>query len=469
MSREKILIVEDEDILRTGLREYLALHGYTVAEAADCRSAEREFRAIRPDAVVIDYLLPDGTALDLIPRFRQQDSGVPLLVLTGHGTIDVAVRAMKEGADQFLTKPVEFPSFLVVIERTLENQRNRRRVAASRSGQARSAVDPFSGASAAIRELETYARRVASSDSPVLILGETGTGKSLLARWLHENGPRANEALVDFNCAGLSKELLDTELFGHEKGAFTGAAGAKQGLLEVAHRGTIFLDELGDMDPLVQPKLLKVIEEKRFRRLGATTDRYVDIRLVAATNQDLEAAVREKRFRSDLYYRVSTIQLTIPPLRERRDDIPELARTIVASLLCNLPADAIAFEPDAEHALMAYGWPGNIRELRNVLERAMLFRESAVHDSCVITARDLRLVVNGPVAGETHDRELDASWSLAENERRHIVRVLERCDGSVVEAARLLELSRSALYEKIRKHGISVPKQRDTTSGTSVS
>jgi DNA-binding NtrC family response regulator len=453
MPRPKVLIVEDEEILRAGMRMFLADNGYEIAEAGDCRTAEQLFRSHRPDLVTVDYLLPDGNALDLIPRFREQDPGVQLVVLTGHGTIDVAVRAVKEGADQFLTKPIEFPSLLVVIERALENQRNRRKVAAIRSGQARRTIDPFLGESDAIRAVEVHARRVAASDSPVLILGETGTGKSVLARWIHENGPRANEAFVDFNCAGLSKELLDTELFGHMRGAFTGATGVKQGLLEVAHRGTIFLDEIGDMDLQVQPKLLKVLDEKRFRRVGSVTDRTVDIRLVAATHQDPERSVREKRFRSDLYFRISTIQLMLPRLGDRGDDVLVLTRAIAASIMGVSDPDAVAIAPDAARLLRGYSWPGNIRELRNVIERAVLFRDAA--EGVAITARDLGLA-GGHAPGRANEPEArpEALCSLVENERAHIVRVLAAVGRNVPEAARVLGVSRSALYEKIRKHGI---------------
>ncbi len=451
MTRQKALIVEDEEILRIGLREYLRCNDYDVVVAEDCKTAERHFKSARPNVAIIDYLLPDGTALDLLPRFKEIDPTVPLVVLTGHGTIDLAVRAVKEGADQFLAKPIEFPSLLVVLERTIENQRNRRRVAASSTAQPRRPVDPFAGESPAIRQLEEQARKIVAADNPVLILGETGTGKSVLARWVHENGPRAQEAFVDFNCAGLSKDLLDTELFGHEKGAFTGAAGSKLGLLEVAHRGTVFLDELGDMDPQVQPKLLKVLEEQRFRRVGSVSDRYVDIRLVAATHQDLDEAVRQKQFRSDLYFRISALPLVVPSLRDRGGDVVTLARSIVAGLANMEPSD-VPFASDGERALRTYGWPGNIRELKNVLERAVLLRDRDFKDGFALTEKSLNF--NTLAVRPSADESEMAQWSLSENERRHIIRVLDGQNGNVVEAARILNVSRSALYEKIRKHGI---------------
>src|SRR4030095_6145073 len=233
------------------------------------------------------------------------DSGTPLLVLTAHGSIDLAVRAIKEGAEQFLTKPLELPALQVILQRLIQKQRNHQNQLASKSRQVRQAIDPFIGVSPAIHTLAEQAKRVLMTESPVLILGETGSGKGVLARWLHENSPRADEAFVDLNCAGLSRELLENELFGHEKGAFTSATTSKQGLFEVAHRGTIFLDEIGDVDLQIQPKLLKVLEEQRFRRVGDVRDRQVDVRLIAATHQDLSDLVRQKRFRDDLYFRVS--------------------------------------------------------------------------------------------------------------------------------------------------------------------
>ena len=322
----KVLIVDDEPGIRFGVRDFLESEGFEVEEADSTAAAERLVREYHPDALVLDHMLPDGTALELLPRIREIDSTLPVVVLTGHATIDLAVRAVKEGADQFLAKPVELPALVVMLRRLLETQREKRRQAAGRARQAREAVDPFTGTSAAIRRLAEDARRLQASSSPILIEGETGSGKGVLARWLHRNGPRGDEPFVDMNCAGLSREFLETELFGHEKGAYTGAVNSKQGLLEVAHRGVVFLDEIGDLDPQVQPKLLKVLEEKRFRRLGEVRDRQVDVQLVAASHQSLPQLVQEKKFRSDLYFRISTIPLRVPALRERVEDIPILAR-----------------------------------------------------------------------------------------------------------------------------------------------
>jgi DNA-binding NtrC family response regulator len=449
MSKGKILIVDDAPGVRFGMREFLEARGYKADDTNCCQGAEDLFRAVRPDAAVIDYLLPDGTALDLLPRLKAIDPGVPLIILTGHGSIDLAVRAIKEGAEQFLTKPVDLSTLLVILERSLENQRNHRKQIARRSLQARQTVDPFIGSSAAIRQLAEQAKRVLLTESPILLLGATGVGKGVLAQWIHNNSSRCEEAFVDLNCAGLSRELLESELFGHEKGAFTGAATSKLGLFEVAHRGTVFLDEIGDVDLQVQPKLLKVLEEQKFRRLGDVRDRQVDVRLIAATCQDLSRLMRDNKFRSDLYYRISTIPLVAPSLRERVEDIPALARHLLAKCAADLGRNDLELSPDAERALQAYAWPGNIRELRNVLERAALLSEHRI-----LRASDLRFDDAAKRGAPAYDSQL----TLLELERRYIEQALAEEQGHVERAAKRLGIPRSSLYQKIRKFQITTSK-----------
>jgi transcriptional regulator with GAF, ATPase, and Fis domain len=296
--------------------------------------------------------------------------------------------------------------------------------------------------------LAEQARRLAAAGATVLIQGETGVGKGVLAQWIHEHGPRAREPFVDLNCAALTRELLESELFGHRKGAFTGAVQDKVGLLEVAHRGTLFLDEIGDLDLEVQPKLLKVLEDKRFRRLGDVTDRPVDVRLVAATHQDLAVAADEGRFRSDLYYRISTVPLRVPPLRERQADIPRLAEHLLDRIAAELGRLSVRLSTESMDTLCAYAWPGNVRELKNVLERAVLLSS---HD--LLTPADLQFQARAGVEAP-HDLSLDAT------ERRHIELVLRLTEGNVAEAARRLDVPRSSLYEKIKRHGIEVSEIR---------
>jgi DNA-binding NtrC family response regulator len=450
MAKNRILIVDDEPGLRFGIRDFLELQGYEIDEAESCRDAQDLFRTSRPDIVIADYLLPDGTALDLLPRLKEINPDIPLLILTAHGSIDLAVRAIKEGAEQFLTKPLELPALVVILKRLLENQRNRHKQLASRSREGRRLVNPFIGVSSSIRVLAEQAKRVLATESPVLILGETGTGKGVLARWLHNNSPRAEEAFVDLNCAGLSRELLETELFGHEKGAFTSATASKQGLFEVAHRGTIFLDEIGDVDLQIQPKLLKVLEEKRFRRVGDVRDRQVDVRLIAATHQDIGQLVREKRFRDDLYFRVSTIPLAFPPLRERIEDIPIMAEHLLNDLATDIGRGEIKLEPDSMKALQSYSWPGNVRELRNVIERAVLLSEQKN-----IRLKDLHF--DGQPGGRPA-AYLDTNLTLSELEQLHIERVLREEKGRVERAATRLGIPRSSLYQKIKKYNLNTSR-----------
>jgi DNA-binding NtrC family response regulator len=442
MAGETILVVDDEAAIRFAIRDFLEASGYAVREAETCREAQDLLHAGEIDAAVVDYSLPDGNALELLGRLAEADLGVPIVVLTGHGSIELAVQAIKEGAEQFLTKPVALPALAVVLERAVENRRAQRMERFQRARRSRAAVDPFLGTSPAIRRLAQDARRVAASERPVLILGETGTGKGVLARWLHDNGPRAEEAFIDVNCAGLAREFLETELFGHRKGAFTGAVEQKTGLLEVAHRGTLFLDEVGDMDLQVQGKLLKVIEEKRFRRLGDVSERSVDVRLIAATHQDLSTLMVEKRFRNDLYFRISTLPLLVPALRDRREDIPALAERILSDLAAELGRRRPQLSPEALSRLQAYSWPGNIRELGNVLERAVLLAGTDV-----LTPGDLRFE-SDPGGREATGR------TLREIEEQHVARVLEEEGGNVGRAAQRLGIPRSTLYQKLKKRAV---------------
>ena len=449
MARNRILIIDDEPGVRFGICDFLEQHNYQIDEAGSCQEAWRVFSTSRPDIVIADYMLPDGTALDLLPRLKEVDAEIPLLILTGHGSIDLAVRAIKEGAEQFLTKPIELGTLHVILQRLLEKQRSHHKQLASKSRQIRQTIDPFIGASSAIRSLADQARKFLTTESPVLILGETGSGKGVLARWLHENSPRADEAFVDLNCAGLSKELLETELFGHEKGAFTSATASKQGLFEVAHRGTIFLDEVGDVDLQIQPKLLKVLEDKRFRRVGDVRDRQVDVRLIAATHQDIMQLVRDKKFRDDLYFRISTIPLSFPPLRERVEDIPVLAQYLLNKVSADLGRREVHLNDESVKALQAYSWPGNVRELRNVLERAVL-----LSDQNAIDLKDLNFDGYAKVGTPS----LDSRLTLLELEKKHIVRVLQEEQGRVEKAAIRLGIPRSSLYQKIKKYQIPVAK-----------
>lgn len=441
--KRKVLVVDDESSVRSLLHSFLADKGYEVAEAESGRTAQKLVSRFHPDVALVDYALPDATALDLLRHLKHLQPGVPVVILTGHATVELAVRAIKQGAQNFVAKPVHLPALALTLQKAIEEAEALAPAAAERK-DGLEIPDPFLGNSRLIRDLAEQAHKVAQSHSPVLIQGATGTGKGVLARWLHAHGPRSAEPFVDLNCAGLSREFLETELFGHEKGAFTGAVNAKSGLFEIADKGTIFLDEVGDVDPQVQPKLLKVLEERRFRRLGAVHDLSVDVCFLAATHEDLGMLVQEKRFRSDLYFRINTIRLTVPPLSQRREDIPVLAGRILTMLALKMNVPQTSLAPAALTMLQEYSWPGNVRELRNVLERALVL-------GC------------GRIIGPEHlsfEEEITllpaeaASMTLDDLERLHIARVLKEEHGRVQVAARRLGIGRSSLYKKIKDYGI---------------
>ena len=450
-----VLIVDDEETIRFALTKYLSAAGYAVVSASTGRAAREAMRASAPDVIILDYRLPDCESLEIIPELKYIDAECPIIMLTAHGSIDLAVEAIKAGAEQFITKPVELAALRLLVDRVTANRRTRKRDAAVRAKQGSPERRSFVGETPAIRRVYDEARRVAASDSPVLLQGETGSGKGVLARWVHDASPRADEAFVDLNCAGLSRELLESELFGYERGAFTGAVAAKQGLLEVGQHGTVFLDEVGDMDLLVQAKLLKVVEEKTFRRLGDVRDRKLDVRLICATHHDLGAQAREGRFRSDLYFRISTFCLDLPPLRERAGDIEALAAHFLDVLSRDLGRQKPRLSPASVEALRRYSWPGNIRELRNVVERALL-----LSDNAVIEPADLRFEAQRAPKGGSAAIDVDTSLTIADLEKIHILRVLEEEEGRVDSSAQRLGISRSSLYQKIKVYGIQTPRGR---------
>lgn len=448
MNKAKVLVMDDDPVILTTVSEFLQIDGYSVVKVENLRSAYRAVETESPDLAVIDFDLPDGNALDFLGWLKKMNFPLKCIVLTGHGSIDLAVKAIKEGADQFLTKPAQLSVLSAAVSTCLQNQQNQRKQLARKMHRPRYDKNPFHGTSSVIQKLAQEVRKIVNTERPILIQGETGTGKGVMAGWIHKNGPRAEEALVDVNCAGLSKDLLESELFGYEKGAFTSAAASKQGLVEAAHKGILFLDELGEMDLMVQPKLLKVLEDNRFRRLGDVRERMVDIQIIAATNRNLMHSVREMKFREDLYFRISTFHLRIPPLRERVEDIPVIANSLLRNLATDLAREQQELSPSAETLLKSYSWPGNIRELRNVLERVAL-----TCDTRIIEAQDLGLTQRVPSAAVMHT-DSEPAVTLAELERQHIARVLHEESGKVAQAAVRLGIPRSTLYQKLRVYGI---------------
>ncbi|MEQ1516216.1 MAG: sigma-54 dependent transcriptional regulator [Usitatibacteraceae bacterium] len=416
----KVLVIEDDAAARFGIATALRSRGYTVDEAETCADALRLF-ASKPDVVLADLRLPDGDAVTIIPRLRAIDSSVPVYVMTGFATVDIAVRAVKEGAEEFFTKPVEMQNLFRCVETAVARRRS------MRSGKHARVGDESIGArSDAMQQLDEELERLRNSDCTVLILGETGTGKTVLARRIHELGARGRGPFIDINCAGLSRDFVESELFGHERGAFTGAHAPKQGLLDAANGGTVFLDEIGDIDVQVQPKILKVLEERRFRRMGDVRERSADVRLVAATHLDLLAAIAAKTFRADLFYRISTVTLHVPALRERHADIVPLAQQV----LREAGAPDVELAPGAWDKITGYAWPGNIRELKNVLQRALLLKRGAI-----VTAEEIRFdteqrssgtmpAVRSPPSKPQPLPSLVPPSTLEEMERIHIERAL---------------------------------------------
>ena len=443
--KAKVLVVDDETSVCSLLRSFLEGNGFQVAVAESSRDAREVAVAFQPDVALVDYALPDATALDLLRQFKELQPGLPVVILTGHASIELAVAAIKQGAQNFIAKPMNLRSLAVTLQQAVAEKRANRPSSGSNGTGFLEIPDPFVGSSRLIRELAEQAHKVAGCHSPVLILGATGTGKGVLARWLHAHSARAHEPFVDLNCAGLSRELLETELFGHQEGAFTGAIAAKSGLFEIADGGTIFLDDVGDMDPKVQPRLLKVLEERRFRRLGDLRDREVDVRLIAATYEDLNQLVQEKRFRSDLYFRINTLRLRLPPLSSRTEDIAPLCECILAMMAQKTGFPRPSLAPAALKLLQEYSWPGNVRELRNVLERALVL-------GCGPILRPEHLSFEQGVRFSSND---PGSLTLTDLEKLHIFRVLQEEHGRVPVAAKRLGIGRSSLYKKIKDYGIA--------------
>ena len=448
---DRVLVVDDHPPIRLAISGFLRPRSYEIEEAGNIQEARAAFERSRFAGVILDYVLPDGDALELMAELLEEDPALPVILLTGHGSIELAVEAMRKGAESFLTKPVDLEALEMVLQRALKGRRVERRYLAVREGEARAAIDPFVGESRAIRELESEAKLALRTESPVLLEGDTGTGKGVLASWIHQQGPRSQEAFVDLNCAGLSTEFLESELFGHERGAFTGAVEEKKGLLEIADRGVLFLDEIGDTELPIQAKLLKAVEEQRFRKLGGVRDQRVDLQLLAATNRNLQCLCDEGRFRPDLYFRISTLKLGLPALRERAEDIPPLAEAILARLAGKRSGSPPTLSPDALERLGSYSWPGNIRELRNVLERALLLCTESV-----IEARHLRLESQRQAARQAGE----GRGSLEEVERREIERALAANGGVITDAAQALGISRSTLYNKLDQFGIDLTSFR---------
>ncbi len=455
-----ILIVEDKDSLRAMLRHALEDQGHSVLEAADQAEALKQVRDGRPDLILSDLRLLSGDGVGVLRGAKEIDPGLPVIVMTAYGSIQDAVVAMKEGALDFLAKPVDPDQLLLLVERALaqrrmaaENQLLREELAARRGAPVIIGDDP------SLARVIATLHRAAATDTTVLLLGESGTGKELFARTLHAFSNRADGPFVAINCAAIPETLLETELFGHEKGAFTGANARKPGRFELAHRGTLFLDEIGDLPIGLQAKILRALEEKRFERVGGTQSLQVDVRVVAATNRNLKAAVASRQFREDLFFRLSVFPIDIPPLRDRPGDVDILSRCFV-DRFCRDLKKRLTLSPEAIEELRRYNWPGNVRELQNCIERAVILA-----DGDTIRPRHLNLSFREAVAPPSQAAEaeaLDLSGTLAdatrrvvaEVERRKILLALEEAGGQKPRAADLLQVSYKTLLQKIKDYGL---------------
>jgi DNA-binding NtrC family response regulator len=444
-----ILLIEDEARLRASLSELLRRDNWLVTTAADGRSGIESYERDRPDVVVTDLQMPELAGMQVLDIIRQRDPEATVVVLTGYADVATAVEAMRLGAENFLTKPVDSGHLRQALDRAHEKSELRRRNRYFAERQTASVGPESLGSSGIMRERGAQADVLAQGEAPILLLGETGTGKGHFAKAIHARSPRARAPFVDVNCASLTATFLESELFGHEKGAFTDAKAQKRGLFEMAHTGTLFLDEIGELALELQPKLLKVLESGCFRRVGGTHEIEVDVRIVAATNLDLESAVACRRFRADLFYRLSVLPLTVPPLRERgREEIVDLAFRLLADLRRKMRRGPERISPEALALLLRYGWPGNVRQLRNLLERVLLVAGDAAEVIPAHLPPELHLAKGAPGPSDSPLK------TLAEAERLHIERAIEHFAGNRAQAARALGITRGTLYKRLREHGL---------------
>jgi len=440
-----ILVVDDEEPFRRLLNKELTRKGYTVEVAHDGGEALRLLHDRSFDIILLDVVMPSVDGISLMKKMKE-DSGTPaIIVLTGKATVETAVDAMKNGAYDYLTKPYKLDELVIVIDRAYEFSRlSVKSKLLEQELVRKESPFEFIGKSRQIQDILAIIQKVAPTDSPVFIQGESGTGKELVANTVWHHSIRKDAPFIALNCATLSENLIESEIFGHEKGAFTSAYQAKHGLVEVADKGTLFLDEIGEMPIGLQPKLLRFLDSGEFRRVGGNKTLRVDVRMIAATNKDLSSLIKAGHFREDLYYRLNVINVTIPPLRERKEDIIELAHHFLGKYAKKLSKSITEFTAEARDLLAGYNWPGNVRELENVIERAVILCESGR-----IGAEDLSISSYEAVA------DLGVNPSLEEMEKNYILRVLKEVSNNQSKASQLLGIDRKTLYLKLKKYGIS--------------
>lgn len=446
----KILIIDDEVQIRTLLTRMMELEGYDVCQAGDCRAALKQLELQNPDVALCDVFLPDGNGVDLVLAIKKAAPNVEVILLTAHGNIPDGVQAIKNGAFDYITKGDDNNKIIPLINRAVEKARMNVRLEKleKKVGQTYS-FDSILGESKVLKDAVSLAQKVSGTDVPVLLTGETGTGKEVFAQAIHYSSKRARQNFVAVNCSSFSKELLESEMFGHKAGSFTGALKDKKGLFEEANNGTIFLDEIGEMAFELQAKLLRILETGEYIKIGDTKPTRVNVRIIAATNRNLSQEIVAGRFREDLFYRLSVFQIHLPPLRERAGDIRLLAKAFIKSFAEQLARPVVEIAPAFLEALDSQPWKGNIRELRNVIERSMIVCESGHLDIA-----DLPFDIQNAHYEHSNDSS-PGSFELSAMERRHIARVLEYTKGNKTEAARLLKIGLTTLYRKIEEYKIS--------------
>ena len=446
----KILIIDDEVQIRTLLTRMMELEGYDVCQAGDCRAALKQLELQNPDVVLCDVFLPDGNGVDLVLAIKKAAPNVEVILLTAHGNIPDGVQAIKNGAFDYITKGDDNNKIIPLISRAVEKARMNVRLEKleKKVGQTYS-FDSILGESKVLKDAVSLAQKVSGTDVPVLLTGETGTGKEVFAQAIHYSSKRARQNFVAVNCSSFSKELLESEMFGHKAGSFTGALKDKKGLFEEANNGTIFLDEIGEMAFELQAKLLRILETGEYIKIGDTKPTRVNVRIIAATHRNLSQEIVAGRFREDLFYRLSVFQIHLPPLRERAGDIRLLAKAFIKSFAEQLARPVVEIAPAFLEALDSQPWKGNIRELRNVIERSMIVCESGYLDIA-----DLPFDIQNAHYEHSNDSS-PGSFELSAMERRHIARVLEYTKGNKTEAARLLKIGLTTLYRKIEEYKIS--------------
>jgi two-component system, NtrC family, response regulator AtoC len=444
---DTILVADDDPNMRKVLADRLEFLGYRVLLAADGKETLRLFDEENAAMLLLDIEMPEMNGLDLLREIRRRKSDVPVVMITAFGSIDRAVEAMKEGAYDFITKPLKLEHLTLTVEKAVERQRLRREVEIL-SEEMDKRYQLIAGTSGKMTQAVDAAKKAAASKSTVLLLGESGTGKELFARAIHNWSERKDRPFIAINCVGLSKELLESELFGHEKGAFTGAHQLKKGKMELAQGGTVFLDEVGDMSHELQTKLLRFLQEREFERVGGTQSIHVDVRVIAATNRNLEVAIADGSFRADLYYRLNVVPITLPPLRERKEDIPGLVDFFAKRFSQEAKKASPEVSPEAMDKLLAYHWPGNVRELANLVERSVVLGQDPAVQLAELTPPIADPAPKPPPPGASYHAAIDGY------RREVIVHALAQTQGNRAAAARILGLERSYLLKLMRHFDI---------------